>query len=97
MKRYFNVTFWLTFSGIALIILVTASYLYLIEKSPLEFDEMDFDNNGFVTFCELISANIDGTPNVSENDGKCMEYYALKVGLMLKRVCNGNNYERVNG
>jgi len=90
MKRRSKLAFWLAFSGVVLIVSVGASYLYLIKKSPLAFDEMDFDQNGFVTFSELDYASSYGTRQVTENDMSCIEYYALKDGLRLKVVCNGN-------
>jgi hypothetical protein len=43
--------------GVVIVVLIPAAYLFLIAISPLTFDEMDFDNNGFVTFSELIHAN----------------------------------------
>ncbi len=47
----------LTTFGVLIVVAVPAAYLFLITISPLTFDEMDFDNNGFVTFSELIHAN----------------------------------------
>jgi len=43
--------------GVMIIILIPALYLYLLTKSPLSFKEMDFDDNGIVTFPEIIYAN----------------------------------------
>ena len=43
--------------GVMIVILVPALYLYLLMKAPLSFKEMDFDDNGIVTFSELIYAN----------------------------------------
>jgi len=43
--------------GVMIVILIPALYLYLLMKSPLSFKEMDFDDNGIVTFSELIYAN----------------------------------------
>jgi hypothetical protein len=47
----------LTTLGVLIVVAVPAVYLFLIALSPLTFDEMDFDDNGFVTFSELIHAN----------------------------------------
>ena len=44
--------------GVAIVVLIPAVYLSLLAISPLSFDEMDFDDNGFVTFSELIHANL---------------------------------------
>jgi len=43
--------------GVLIVVVVPALYLYLLTISPLSFDEMDFDDNGYVTFSELIYAN----------------------------------------
>jgi len=43
--------------GVMIVILIPALYLYLLTKSPLSFKEMDFDDNGIVTFSEIIYAN----------------------------------------
>lgn len=43
--------------GVMIVIVIPALYLYLLTKSPLSFEEMDFDDNGIVTFSELIYAN----------------------------------------
>ncbi len=47
----------LTTLGVLIVVLIPAAYLFLITLSPLTIDEMDFDNNGFVTFSEIIHAN----------------------------------------
>ncbi len=47
----------LTTLGVLIVVAIPAAYLFLITLSPLTFDEMDFDDNGFVTFSELIHAN----------------------------------------
>ena len=44
--------------GVMIVILVPALYLYLLVKTPLSFKELDFDDNGIVTFSELIHANL---------------------------------------
>ncbi len=88
MDGNLKLPFWLTFSGVALIVSVGASYLYLVQKSPLKFEETDFDKNGLVTFSELTYASSYGTRPMTENNARCIEYYALKDGLRLKLVCN---------
>ena len=47
----------LTTLGVLIVVAIPAVYLFLISISPLTFDEMDFDDNGYVTFSELIHAN----------------------------------------
>ena len=43
--------------GVLIVIAIPAVYLFLLAISPLTFDEMDFDDSGYVTFSELIHAN----------------------------------------
>ncbi len=90
MSRKSKLVFWLTLSGVSAIVAAGASYLYLTQKSPLTFGKMDFDQNGFVTFSELIYASSYGTRQVTENDMSCTEYYALKDGAKLKVICDGD-------
>jgi hypothetical protein len=47
----------LTTLGVLIVITIPAFYLFLLAISPLTFDEMDFDDSGYVTFSELIYAN----------------------------------------
>jgi len=47
----------LTTVGVLIVVVIPVVYLFLLALSPLTFDEMDFDDNGFVTFSELIHAN----------------------------------------
>ena len=47
----------LTTLGVLIVVTIPAAYLFLLALSPLTFDEMDFDDNGFVTFSEIIHAN----------------------------------------
>ena len=70
-----------------IIALIFVAYLYLVEKSPLTFQQMDFDQNGYVTFFELNYANSYGTREISMGDISCIEYYALKDGVKLKLEC----------
>ena len=87
-----KLAFWLALSGVSLIVVIGASYIRLVRTSPLTFEAMDFDRNGFVTFSELVYVNAYGTRQVTENGETCTEYYALKDGLRLKIVCNGDEY-----
>ena len=90
MLRKNRKVFWLTLSGVSLVVSIGASYLLLVRTSPLAFHEMDFDENGFVTFFELAYANSYGTRRITEHERSCTEYYARKDGLRLKIVCDGD-------
>jgi len=43
--------------GVLIVVAIPTLYLFLLAISPLTFDEMDFDDSGYVTFSELIHAN----------------------------------------
>ena len=68
--------------------MVFVTYFYLVQKSPLQFHEMDFNQNGYVTFFELIYANSYGTRKVTIDNVPCIEYYALTDNVRLKLECN---------
>ena len=90
MHEKFKLPFWLTFCGVVIVVSVGTSYLYLVQRSALKFQDADFDENGLVTFSELYYASSYGTRRITENNTSCIEYYALKDGLRLKLVCNEN-------
>lgn len=91
MNHTHRLAFWLTIIGLLVILTVSSAYLFLITKSPLSFEEMDFNNSGYVTFSELNYANSYGTRELRENDKICTEFFALKDGLRIKLKCNATN------
>lgn len=83
-----RLVFWLTLSSVSIIVAIVTIYFYLVQKSPLEFHEMDFNQNGYVTFFELIYANAYDTRNITVDNVPCIEYYALKDDKRLKLECD---------
>jgi len=59
--------------GVMIVIVIPALYLYLLSKSPLSFEEMDFDDNGIVTFSELIYANSYCVREIQQDQVICKE------------------------
>ncbi len=59
--------------GVMIVIVIPALYLYLLTKSPLSFEEMDFDDNGIVTFSELIYANSYCVREIQQDQVICKE------------------------
>ena len=59
--------------GVIIVIVIPALYLYLLSKSPLSFEEMDFDDNGIVTFSELIYANSYCVREIQQDQVICKE------------------------
>ena len=63
----------LTTFGVMIVVVIPALYLYLLTKSPLTFKEMDFDDNGIVTFSELIYANSNCVRVIQNDQVICKE------------------------
>ena len=59
----------------------------LIMFSPFSWAEVDMDKNGFVSPSEAGYYADYGERQYMENGKSCTEYYALKDGLPLKKVC----------
>ena len=59
--------------GVMIVVVIPALYLYLLTKSPLTFKEMDFDDNGIVTFSELIYANSNCVRVIQNDQVICKE------------------------
>lgn len=80
--------FWLSFSGVTIIMIIVVAYLYLVERSPIDFEAIDFNQNGIVTFSELIYANAYGKRKLMIDGRSCIEYYALQDEKRLKLQCD---------
>ncbi len=63
----------LTTLGVMIVILVPALYLYLLVETSLSFKELDFDDNGIVTFPELIHANSHCVREIQKDQVICKE------------------------
>jgi hypothetical protein len=63
----------LTTLGVMIVILVPALYLYLVVETSLSFKELDFDDNGIVTFSELIHANLHCVREILKDQVICEE------------------------
>ena len=63
----------LTTLGVMIVILVPALYLYLLVETSLSFKELDFDDNGIVTFSELIHANSHCVREIQKDQVICKE------------------------
>ena len=63
----------LTTLGVMIVILVPALYLYLLMETSLSFKELDFDDNGIVTFSELIHANAHCVREIQKDQVICKE------------------------
>ena len=75
-----------TVACIALAIFAGAIVFGII-NSPFTYSEMDFDNDGQVTLSEIIYGSAFGKSEVQVGAKKCIQYYSLKDGRLLKVVC----------
>jgi len=79
--------FWLTLTGMLIITLIGSTYLYLVKVAPLEFKDIDIDQNGFITFSELIYVNNYTMRKITVDNKLCTETIALKNNARLKLDC----------
>ncbi|HEY8099238.1 MAG TPA: hypothetical protein VIF82_00645 [Burkholderiaceae bacterium] len=56
--------------------------------SPFSYNEMDFDNDGQVTFSEIVYGSAFRKNEVEVEEKKCIQYISLKDGRILKVVCH---------
>ena len=56
--------------------------------SPLTYNEIDLNNNGFVDFSEALYGGELGERNITLGHKSCIEYYHLKDGMPAKIDCN---------
>ena len=77
----------LTTLGLVIVVIPAVVYLYLLTKSPLSFKEMDFNDNGIVTFSELMYASSYGVRVIQKDERFCEEYYSLNDGKILRADC----------
>jgi hypothetical protein len=56
--------------------------------SPFSYSEMDFDNDGQVTFSEIVYGSSFRKNEVQVDAKKCIQYLSLQDGRILKVVCS---------
>ena len=64
-----------------------AVFAWMVARSPLSFDAIDFDHDGSVSFDEADYASSFGMRTIYRDGSKCVEYFAEKDGAALKLVC----------
>lgn len=91
MNRFFSLLasiIILAMSAICVIILPYFIFLSIqVFRTDYEIDEMDWDNDGSVTFTEFISSTQVGVKNTHANGKLCKEYFSYKDGLPIKNSC----------
>jgi len=64
-----------------------AVFAWMVARSPLSFDAIDFDHDGSVSFDEADYASSFGMRTIYRDGSKCVEYFAEADGAALKLVC----------
>lgn len=62
-------------------------WAFFIVHSPLSYDEMDLNKDGWISFGEAEHAGFYGTRLVTIAGKSCTEYFSRKDGTALKVVC----------
>lgn len=68
----------------------TALYIFFVSISPLPYNKMDIDNDGWIELSDVFSAIDVGTRETEIDGVKCLEYYYLKDGLPEYIECNSD-------
>lgn len=64
-----------------------AVFAWMVYRSPLQYEAIDFDHDGSVSFDEADYASSFGMRTIYRDGAKCVEYFAEKDGAALKQVC----------
>ncbi|MDM8518006.1 hypothetical protein QUF76_17550 [Desulfobacterales bacterium HSG16] len=62
-------------------------YIIALTNGDFTLDEMDIDNDGFVSPTEAGYFDDSGTRDIEVDGKKCVDYFAFKDGLSLKVTC----------
>ena len=69
------------------LIVYVGIWLFFMMHSPLSYDEMDLNKDGWISFGEAERAGFYGTRLVTIDNKSCTEYFARKDGTALKIIC----------
>lgn len=72
---------------IGLVVIPVLAYLVLYIFALFNSDEMDINNDGFITPTEAGYFDDSGKREIEINGKKCIDYFAYKDGLSLKVTC----------
>lgn len=64
-----------------------AVFAWMVYRSPLQYEAIDFDHDGSVSFDEADYASSFGMRTIYRDGEQCVEYFAEKDGAALKQVC----------
>lgn len=68
-----------------IVVLYFGSITFFALSKGYEVEHMDWNNDGTTTFFEILDSEGIGFRRI---DDKCGEYYFLKDGLEVKKICN---------
>ncbi len=72
-----------------LVLAYWAVFAWMVFRSPLSYEAIDFDHDGSVSFDEADYASSFGMRTIYRDGSECVEYFAEKDGAALKLVCSG--------
>jgi len=64
-----------------------AVFAWMVYRSPLTYEAIDFDHDGSVSFNEADYASSFGMRTIYRDGAECVEYFAEKDGVALKLDC----------
>lgn len=70
-----------------LVLAYWAVFAWMVHRSPLTYEAIDFDHDGSVSFDEADYASSFGMRTIYRDGSECVEYFAEKDGAALKLVC----------
>ncbi|MBH0003705.1 MULTISPECIES: hypothetical protein [Pseudoalteromonas] len=74
----------LSLAVLSIVVLYFGFIVFLAFSKGYDIEHMDWNNDGTTTFFEMLDSEGIGFRNIDE---KCGEYYSLKDGLEVKKVC----------
>jgi len=70
-----------------LVLAYWAVFAWMVVRSPLTYEAIDFNHDGSVSFDEADYASSFGMRTIYRDGTKCVEYFAEDDGAALKQVC----------
>jgi len=76
---------------LSFIMIYLLCYLVFVNLSVLKYNEMDFNQNGFVELSEAFQSIDIGTRKVNIDSKICIEYFSLKDGITIFDKCKNSS------
>jgi len=70
-----------------LVLAYWAVFAWMVARSPLTYEAIDFNHDGSVSFDEADYASSFGMRTIYRDGTQCVEYFSEEDGASLKMVC----------